>query len=405
MKQTFSSWVGTALCASVLMLAGCGDDSRSGSSSATASADPLAIQNLGFKMDTACAVRGDGAARCWGRNAEYWDQSKKAVTGPLKQLILDSSRFGTASCALNQEGRVFCWDPVKRNSLGRGALPDWGDPKVPVAVLSNVAQLDTSRGTVCALTNDGDVYCWGEGLADRPTKTMGLPKIKQVSIGEGHQCAVGVDSSLWCWGIFEPYTDGTGRSARFETEIPFRVEIPRGGATQVSVGENSSCAVTAHSGSVYCWGRNDYGEIGNNEKGKHALTPQNALLEDGEMAQQVSVGTQYACAMLTSGAARCWGNKVPGVLGNGEGGVWVNQRGSEPKPVKVQNSQGEFFGFKGIVAGLYIESPETTCAWGEGNQAWCWGSGEYGQLGDGDSGSNLYVNTPKRVKAIESGWI
>ena len=402
--QLLLSWIRTAICASVLLLVGCGDGNGSGPSAATAPMEPLAIQNISMKMDTVCAVRGDGAARCWGLNAQYWDQSKKLVTGPLKQLMLDSSRFGTASCALNQEGRVFCWDPIQRNSLGRGGLPDWGDSMLPVAVLSNVAQLDTSRGTVCAVTNDGDVYCWGEGLADRPTKTIGLPKIKQVSVGEGNQCAVGVDSSLWCWGIFSSGTDGTGRGTRFQTETPFRVEIPRGGATQVSVGESSICAVSVISASVYCWGRNDYGEIGNNNKGNNALFPQKVLLEDGEMAQQVSVGTQYACAMLTSGAARCWGNKQAGVLGNGEGGVWVDQRGYEAKPVMVKNGQGEFFGFKGIVASLSIEKPDTTCAWGEGNQAWCWGSGEFGQLGDGDSGRILYVNTPKKVQATESGW-
>ena len=416
--QLLLSWIRTAICASALFLVGCGDGTDSRPASATtpakaaAAVDPLAIQNIGMKMMTSCAVRGDGAARCWGRNAQSWDQSKKSVTGPLKQLMLDSDSQHN-SCALNQEGTVFCWnDNGNAESLGRGALQDKGDPKKPVAVLSNASQIDIGNGTVCALTNDGDVYCWGgasykqssDPRVDRPTKILGLPKIKQVSVGLFHRCGVGVDSGVWCWGYFD-YSDGTGRNDVFRTDNPFRVEIPMGGAMQVSVGALATCAVSVRSASVFCWGANDYGQIGNNDKPKPALYPQKALFESGEMTRQVSVGTDYACAMLASGAARCWGRTRMGILGNGEGGMYGPQAGYKAKPVRVQNSQGEFFGFKGLVTSLEPSHPFTTCAWGEGNQAWCWGWGVYGELGDGEQGNSHYVNTPKRVTVIESGWI
>ena len=407
MQQTLSSWIRAALCASVLLLVGCGDGSGSGPVGSTAPADPLAIQNISFKMGTACAVRGDGAARCWGFSSSNWDQSKKAVTGPLNQLISESNGL---NCALNQTGTVYCWGLAKNvANLGRGGLQDPGDPKTPVAVLTNVAQLDIGNGTVCALTLDGDVYCWGGGYdlrpstldpkLDRPTKITNLPKIKQISVGDAHSCAVGIDRSIWCWGSFKYGSDGTGRNTDFRSEAPFRVEIPMGGATQVSVGLRSACAVSVRSASVYCWGLNDHGQIGNNNKGNNALFPQKVLLEDGEMARQVAAGDGYACAMLTSGAARCWGSNLSGTLGNGERRI-----GGEAKPVIVQDrSKREFFGFKGIVASAepYYNA---SCGWGEGNHVWCWGDDVVGQLGDGNSGEGVYASTPKPVKAIESGW-
>lgn len=370
--------------------------------------DPLAIQNISIEKGAPCAVRGDGAAKCWGTNYHPWNESHKAVTGPLKQLV---AAFNF-KCALSQADKVYCWgegDGVE--VLGRGGLTDQGDPGTPVAVLSNVQQIDLKNRTVCALTQDGDVYCWGggttgeasEALVDRPTQIMGLPKIKQVSVGYSQRCAVGVDSSVWCWGYFKDGSDGTGRGTAFRSAHPFRVEIPMGGATQVSAGYYSSCAISVRSASVFCWGLNEDGQIGNNDKGNNALIPKRVWLESGEMARQVSVGPHYACAMLTSGAARCWGTRDAGVLGNGTGSIW-GHNGYETRPVMVQNSQGEFFGFKGIVTSHDSGSYNTTCAWGEGNQAWCWGEGGNGQLGDGDSGLNVYVNTPKRVRAIDSGW-
>jgi alpha-tubulin suppressor-like RCC1 family protein len=408
MQQTLSIWTRVALCIAALLLVGCGDNGGSSPVASTAPADPLAIQNISFKMGTVCAVRGDGAARCWGFAGHNWDQSKKAVTGPLNQLIIDTN---SVNCALNQTDTVYCWGIARHSaSLGRGALQDPGDPKTPVAVLTNVAQLDIGNGTVCALTKDGDVYCWGGGYdlrpstleprIDRPTKITNLPKIKQISVGDSHSCAVGVDRSVWCWGSFKYGSDGTGRNAEFRSETPLRVDIPMGGASQVSVGLRAACAVSVRSASVYCWGMNDNGQIGNNDKGNNALYPQKVLLEDGEMAQQVAVGYEYACAMLTSGAARCWGRNVSGYLGNGERKIF----GAEAKPVRVQDSsKREFFGFKGIAASA---EPfyNASCGWGEGNQAWCWGEGSLGQLGDGNTGESVYVTTPKKVQAIESGW-
>lgn len=418
MQKTLSSWVKVALCASILLLVGCGDGGVSGSTLATAPADPLAIQNISNSaIGTVCAVRTDGAARCWGKNAEKaWDQSKKGVTGPIKQLFVDSN----FSCALNQADAVLCWGQESGiTSLGRGALPDPGSPETPVAVLWNAQKIDTKNGNVCALTKDGEVYCWGGDIDDynlraskkptpdmlaRPTKIMGLPKIKQMSVGDYHSCAVGFDSSLWCWGKFDHGSDGTGRNKEFRSATPFRVEMQMGGATQVSAGLYFSCAVSVHSGSVYCWGRNDWGQTGTGHRGDNVLYPTRVLTDTSESVQEVSAGGTYACALLTSGAARCWGRSTAGALGNGIGNIFAES--SQSTPGVVGSKQGELFGIKGIATSSEdaIASYSTTCAWGEGNQAWCWGSGELGQLGDNAGIPYAYTNRPKPVQVIESGW-
>jgi len=101
----------------------------------------------------------------------------------------------------------------------------------------------------------------------------------------------------------------------------------------------------------------------------------------------ISAGNGHSCALTSSGAAKCWGTGSSGQLGNGGTGDSVT-------PVDVS---GMSFGVVAISAGI-----SHTCALTSSGAAKCWGSGQYGKLGNGGTGN---APTPVDVSGMSSGVV
>ena len=81
----------------------------------------------------------------------------------------------------------------------------------------------------------------------------------------------------------------------------------------VTAGAHHSCAVTA-SGRLYCWGRNEEGQLGDGTTTeRHVPT----LVEGLSGVREVALGDLHTCALLGSGAVRCFGSNSNGQLGDG----------------------------------------------------------------------------------------
>ena len=125
-----------------------------------------------------------------------------------------------------------------------------------------------------------------------------------------------------------------------------------------------TCGLTA-GGTVYCWGDNRKGQLGDGTGGARARP----VAVAGSLAfRALSAGAEFACGLTTKGAAHCWGNNEKGQLGNGTSGGQANE------PVAVTGG----FVFHAISAGS-----EFACGLTAGGAAYCWGSNYHGQLGDG----------------------
>jgi alpha-tubulin suppressor-like RCC1 family protein len=230
-----------------------------------------------------CALLTAGSVQCWGSNVlgslgvplSTTTQSDVPITvSGLTGHILAISAAGAYACALMTAGSIVCWGDNASGQLGiaggtSGAYGTYRSTPQPVPGLLPVAAIATGRDHACAVLRTGEVYCWGDNsqgqagamayVADlAPGKVPISGRASAVVAGPIHTCAV-VDTGTVCWGsdLFGQLGDTTVRSG----PMPVRVaNLPVARATQLAVGGNHTCALTA--GRVDCWGLDARGELG-----------------------------------------------------------------------------------------------------------------------------------------------
>lgn len=200
-----------------------------------------------------------------------------------------------------------------------------------------------------------------------------------MGLGSLHSCAISQVGELKCWGYNFNGELGNG-SDDTERNTPSSVS---GSDKYVAVagGETFTCAVTSR-GAAQCWGRNVFGQLGDGSRIDRKTPGQVVGLSSGVTA--VVSGHRHACALLSGGTVKCWGDNSDGQLGNGTG-VPSNT------PVDVVGLSG----VQGIESGAYY-----TCAVLQGGALKCWGFNGSGQLGDN---SKQTRGTPTNVVGLSSG--
>jgi alpha-tubulin suppressor-like RCC1 family protein len=160
-------------------------------------------------------------------------------------------------CGIRTDGTLWCW-------------ADDGSPEL-AATGADYVDVASGEAHVCGLHADGTLACWGAGskgqLGDGngtdsalPRKVEGGGPFAAVVAGGDHTCAITADRSLWCWGDDSDGQVGDGAELGGAHPVPVRV----GAASDwlsVSAGPTHTCGVRA-GGSLYCWGHNDDGELG-----------------------------------------------------------------------------------------------------------------------------------------------
>jgi hypothetical protein len=157
--------------------------------------------------------------------------------------------------------------------------------------------------------------------------------------------------------------------------------------TTISAGGGFGCGIATDQ-HLYCWGSDASGQIGNGAGGA-GETPSLATVKS-ERFTTVSAGTAHACALNLTGRAYCWGDDTDGQLGD-------NRTINSTTPIPVADSTLQF---KAISAG-----DRHTCAVTVAGQAYCWGEGANGRLGNGgaDSEVPVLVSGSHNFAAISAG--
>jgi alpha-tubulin suppressor-like RCC1 family protein len=313
------------------------------------------VTHISMAGYSACALLETGAVRCWGANA-YGTLGYPSTTGSwigdnetpasmgdvdVGGRVVQVSTGGIHTCALLDSGAVRCWGNNEYGQLGYANTTNIGDDEPAGAggdvVLGAAAiQIAASGNITCALLATGSVRCWGYGgdgglgygnannIGDNetPASAGDVPlggRAVQVSVGSV-SCALLESGNVRCWGFGLYGFLGYGNTNNVgDDDTPASVGDVNVGApvAQIATGGNTCALLT--NGNVRCWGRPDWGlgymnqeAIGDNE------TPASAGdVNIGASVTQIAVGTSHVCAVLTSGALRCWGAGYSGQLGYG----------------------------------------------------------------------------------------
>lgn len=196
-------------------------------------------------------------------------------------------------------------------------------------------------------------------------------------------CTIRVDETLWCWGHNENGEVGDGTTTN--RAVPTQVAGPGGvgfleGVVHVAGGFDHTCAARGD-GTVWCWGYNGGGQLGDGTI-TDRLTPVQVRGPGGvgflQGAVRVMAGDYHSCALKDDQTLWCWGWNGLGQLGDGT-------TSNRHTPVQVLGPGGV-----GTLGGLVDASAggEHTCAVGSSGEVWCWGQNDDGQLGDGTTSSH-----------------
>lgn len=182
--------------------------------------------------------------------------------------------------------------------------------------------LQVAAGEACDGTELGDETCEGLGLGTGTlqcaadctfdTSACGATGALSVCTGSSHGCALWQDGTVWCWGTNSrgQLGDGSTSSRLFASQVTGLTL----GAVELVCGNQHTCVVLSD-GSARCWGANDQAQLGNRlVADRTSPTQVSGLASD---AVQIEAGNQHTCAVKTDGTVWCWGSNGYGELGDG----------------------------------------------------------------------------------------
>ena len=287
------------------------------------------------------------------------------------------------TCAL-KEGKVYCWGG-RYDSSHHGGTPYLGMSPIPIAVPGghDFTSISSGSGHICAFEADGTAYCWGRGssgalgVADfgtlpqpydrtpEPLPVSGGLHFRALAAGLSLTCGITTTGGTYCWGRGEYGQLGNGSFESSPVPVAVVTELT---FESISVDLFKSCGLTG-SGLAYCWGKETYG-FGNGTTGGLFSTP--VLAGSGMTWASFEAGEGYACGIDPLGKAFCWGRGPFDKLGLGETG-W----GFVHLPSPVVGSMA----FASIHPHRTNYTRGHTCGITPSQEAYCWGENQYGQLG------------------------
>ena len=232
------------------------------------------------------------------------------------------------SCALEADGRVFCWGQNGVGQLGDGTSILIRTVPTLVPGVTDAVALQAGGWNTCVLRAGGGVLCWGANglgeIGDGTTVTriapvaVPLPR-RAISIDiqgsdddlTAHACAVLDDHSVWCWGGNNFGALGDGTTTNRLSPVPV---VGLNNAANVSCSFGTTCAALS-SGSVSCWGFNEHGDLG---IGSELPNQSNVPVTVVGMSNAAVVDLGFDEMILTrTGGAFAWGSNLVGAVGDG----------------------------------------------------------------------------------------
>lgn len=400
------------------------------------------LDNLIINASVACATDTAGAAYCWGNYGLPGDGISNGSNVPLAVSMtgtlagksfkeIQVSSFGV--CGLASDDQLYCWGAA-RDMMGSGGIFDQPAPRpVYYQSLSNTnitnivfkfrsptGELCVQRsngdvyckdfylnrflfnfsmgsvifekmfysdfGSYCALATNQKVYCWGTSyqiFLNIPGDSLALPlaldetgvlsgkTIKDIVVGFDYGCVLASDDKVYCWGGNS--TGQLGNGSIIDSQVPVALDVAGALGVQTvkkiynSGSTSKVTCVIASDDLPYCWGEGSRGLLGNGSI-SDTSSPVAVTLPVGVKAKEISMTDKNVCVITLTDKLYCWGLGNVGVLGNG-GSV------TSSLPIEVV--------LPGALSIKKLSLSNTfACAIASDDNAYCWGDGSVGEMGD-----------------------
>jgi len=343
---------------------------------------------------------------CSGRNLEgqLGDNTAVSKSNPI-QTVTGGINWKQIACgdyhtaAIKTDGTLWTWGSnATYGQLGDSTTANKSSPIQTIAFGTNWKSVACGYYHTAAIKTDGTLWIWGNnvqgGVGDNTTANKSSPvqtvafgtNWKQAAGGRYHTAAIKTDGTLWTWG-------GNAYGQLGDNTIVYKsspVQTVALGTNwkQLACGNTYVVAIKTD-GTLWGWGRNDFGQLGDNTNGfsSNKSSPVQTITYDTKW-KMVSVGNGYAhtAAVKSDGTLWCWGYNVNGQLGDNS----ITPRSSPVQTVTFGTN------WKQVDCGYY----STTAIKNDGT-LWIWGRNSSGQLGDN---TIVYKSSPVQTTAYGTSW-
>jgi len=320
-----------------------------------------------------CGISHDNKVHCWeyvGNTSTAGSMEPVAIdtSGALKNKEIKTISAGDylISCAIASDNQAYCW--------GEGQSP---------AIISNtgvlanktIKSISVGRG-VCAIASDNQAYCWGNDnspFAISNTGALVNKTIKSISVGGSNICVIASDNQAYCMGSNNLGQLGNGSAVDYSSTL---VAVSTSGALKnktiksISVGgslpEKGHVCVAASDNNAYCWGDNEFKQLGDGSTVGYSSTPV-AVSTSGALKNKtiksISVGGRHTCVIASDNKTYCWGDNRNRQIDNRSDDVFLTPTAVNTTDV-LDNKNPTSVSAGGV----------GTCALTPDNHIYCWGN-------------------------------
>jgi alpha-tubulin suppressor-like RCC1 family protein len=302
------------------------------------------------------------------------------------------------SLAAKYDGTVWAWGRNAQGQLGNGTFTD-SDIPVQVSGLTDIIEVAAGQDHSLALRIDGTVWAWGAGsegqLGNRgvfsnpgcysniPVQVAALTTVIEIAAGYSQSCALKNDGTVWTWGHNHNGTLGNG--SNIGSKVPVQVlSLTDAAAVAGGLGIADTFIALKNDGTSWAWGAHkdeasgNYGQLGDGTQMESTVPVKLANYSD---VRAITRGLCFSLCLRENGTMWGWGYNGSGQLGNGS---------TTLSTVPVQVDIHEFSAaISEITAGGAYSFART-----EDGMTWAWGAND-GLFGDGAAtGSHVPVKVP-----------
>lgn len=314
----------------------CWDWSADGLSTAQSVGGAAEFVQVDRSANHACAVTATLDLLCWGSNTHGQLGDGTTIARAASAAVVHEGRYLQVSvgpshtCAVTAPAVAYCWGSDADGQVGIGGSTELcsGEPcrmrptfvQVPGHVVAIVAGGTSDAGATCAVTNEGQAYCWGTHgiLADgggtagedvtEPQPIASAHRFMDIAVGGAHACAVTNGRRLYCWGANASGQRGTNDGIA-DVSTPTEVTVVDGPVEAVVAGSAHTCARLWHGG-VQCWGSNTANQVSpaGGESPDVVELPQD--VSGSRTFFDIAASDNRTCGITTSDEVVCWGDGI-----------------------------------------------------------------------------------------------